>query len=45
METERQKRGPVAIGKVSEVPNPHETLREQVEQEATEELICLERHG
>ena len=45
LETKRQKRGPVPIGKISEVPDAHETLREQVKQKAAQELICRERHG
>ena len=32
------------IGKISEVPDAHETFREQVKQETTQELICRECH-
>jgi hypothetical protein len=33
-----------AICEEAEVANPHETIREDVEQEATDELIRLKRH-
>lgn len=33
-----------AIGEEAEVANPHEAIREDVEQEATDELIRLKRH-
>jgi hypothetical protein len=33
-----------AICEEAEVANPHETIRKDVEQEATDELIRLERH-
>ena len=33
-----------AIGEEAEVANPHESIREDVEQEATDELIRLKRH-
>jgi hypothetical protein len=33
-----------AISEEAEVANPHETIREDVEQEATDELIRLKRH-
>ncbi len=45
LETKRQKRAPVPVGKIPEVPDADETLREEVKEEATQELVCLERHG
>ena len=45
LETKRQERGPAPIGEISEVPDAHETLREQVEQKTTQKVICLECHG
>jgi hypothetical protein len=32
------------MGKISEVPDAHETLREQVKQETKQELLCRECH-
>jgi len=45
LETKRQKRGPVPVGKIPEVADADESLREQVKQKAAQELICVERHG
>ena len=33
-----------AIGEEAEVANPHEAIREDMEQEATDELIRVKRH-
>jgi hypothetical protein len=34
----------IAVGEETEVANPHEPIRKDVEQEATDELIRLKRH-
>ena len=39
MKAKWQKRGAPAVGEESEVPNAHEALRKQVQEEATQELI------
>ena len=44
MEAERQECGSVAVGEESEVADAHETGRQQMEQEASQELIYSQSH-
>ena len=44
MEAERQECGSVAVGEESEVADAHETGRQQMEQEASQELIYAKSH-
>ncbi len=44
LETDRKKRTAAPAGKVSEVPNAHEPLREDVQEETTQELLYRKCH-
>ena len=44
LEAERQKSGAVAVGEETEVADAHESRRQQVEQEAAQELIDSQGH-